>query len=134
MVRAGIVKDPGDWPESGYAEIIKGRQRYQLLDHGKLADLLDLPTPGDVRLARQRWVAESLEQNMLARDNCWSEGLAVGNADFVQGIKDDLGIKGLYRELRNSDQGCVLRERTRLDTAFCHQKAPSKASQKGFPG
>lgn len=61
MVRAGIVKDPGDWPESGYAETIKGRQRYQLLDHGKLADLLDLPTPEDVRLARQRWVAESLK-------------------------------------------------------------------------
>jgi len=47
---------------------------------------------------------------MLARGNCWSEGLAVGNADFVQGIKDDLGIKDPYREIQNSDQGCVLRE------------------------
>lgn len=32
------------------------------------------------------------------------------NADFGQGIKNDLGIKGLYREIQNSDQGCVLRE------------------------
>ena len=42
MVRAGIVKDPASWAESGYAEIINGRQRYPLVDHRTLAALLDL--------------------------------------------------------------------------------------------
>lgn len=31
MVRADVVKDPADWLESGYAELMQSRQRYHLL-------------------------------------------------------------------------------------------------------
>lgn len=110
MVRAGVVTDPGHWLESGYAEMVNGRQRYQVLDQRTLAGLLDLYNGEDVQRAREQWVAEAIEQKMLARDGCWSEGLAVGQADFVQKIKAGLGIKGRYREIGKTDQGCVLRE------------------------
>ncbi|SDL30194.1 putative transposase [Geoalkalibacter ferrihydriticus] len=110
MVRAGVVKDPVLWSESGYAEIMNGRQRYQLVDHRTLAALLDLSTLGDVRLARQSWIKKSLEQKMLTRDTCWTEGLAVGSAEFVEEIKDGLGIGGRYRDVRNTGRECILRE------------------------
>ncbi|SDM06159.1 putative transposase [Geoalkalibacter ferrihydriticus] len=110
MVRAGVVKDPALWPESGYAEIINGRQRYQLVDHRTLAALLDLSTLGDLRLARQDWIKDAIEQGMMSRDSCWSEGLAVGSAEFVPKIKDNLGIKGRYREVRNTGRESILRE------------------------
>ncbi len=110
MVRAGVVKDPAAWPESGYAEITSGRQRYQLVDHRTLAALLGLSTLEDIRQERRNWVEKFIEQKMLSRDQCWSEGLAVGSADFVQEIKDGLGIKGRYRDVRNTGRESVLKE------------------------
>lgn len=42
MVRAGVVKDPADWHESGYAELLQTRKRYHLLDYDVLAGLLGM--------------------------------------------------------------------------------------------
>lgn len=110
MVRAGVVKDPAIWSESGYAEIRNGRQRYQLVDRRTLAALLELSTLGDVRLARQSWIKASIEQKMLTRDTCWTEWLAVGSAEFVEEIKGGLGIRGRHRDVRNAGRECILRE------------------------
>ncbi|MDA3902498.1 MAG: transposase [Desulfuromusa sp.] len=42
MVRAGIVEDPADWPESGYTELMQVRQRYNLLDQDELGALFGM--------------------------------------------------------------------------------------------
>ena len=36
MVRAGVVKHPGEWEYGGYGEIQNPKQRYTLIDRPKL--------------------------------------------------------------------------------------------------
>jgi putative transposase len=110
MVRAGAVKDPADWQESGYAELMQARQRYSLLDHQALGELLGVADGAEIQLARRGWVEEAVRRNSLERDSCWSESLAVGDEEFVAEVKAELGFKGRNRTVRKGDQGFVLRE------------------------
>lgn len=42
MVPADVVSHPSEWPFGGYNEIQNSPQRYSLIDHGRLTDLLDI--------------------------------------------------------------------------------------------
>lgn len=110
MVRAGVVQDPADWPDGGYGELMQARQRYNILDQRALVNLLGMSSPGDMRRERRAWVEEALQQGSLERDPSWSESLAVGNAGFVNEVKDALGQKGRARSVHLNGQGAVLRE------------------------
>jgi putative transposase len=110
MTRAGVVEDPADWPESGYAELMKTKQRYHLLDYEVLGTLLGLAGRSELQLARRRWVEDALRQNILERDSSWSESLAVGDEGFVDEVKAGLGFKGRNRAVTKSGQSFVLRE------------------------
>src|SRR5262245_32421385 len=54
----------------------------ELIDLGK-ADLIDRPLTGE-RTAREGW---------------WSEAVAVGNLNFVEKVKSELGFKAVYRKV-----------------------------------
>jgi len=41
MVRAGVVKEPGLWRSCGYTEVQRPKQRYRIIDMGKLMELLE---------------------------------------------------------------------------------------------
>jgi len=41
MVRAGVVRHPGDWRQSGYSEIQNPPKRYAIIDTQKLSSLSD---------------------------------------------------------------------------------------------
>jgi putative transposase len=110
MVRAGVVDDPADWPESGYAELMQTRQRYHLLDHQVLEELLGVAVLSEMQATRRQWAEEAIRRDFLERDSCWSESLAVGNEEFVANIKAGLGIKGCNRRVTKEGQGYVLRE------------------------
>jgi len=110
MVRAGVVDDPADWPESGYAELLQDGQRYQLLDCEALGELLGVADRSEIRKARRTWVEETVRRDSLMRDSCWSESLAIGDEEFVVGVKAKLGFKGRQRTVKEGGQGFVLRE------------------------
>jgi putative transposase len=110
MVRAGVVDDPADWPESGYAELMQERQRYHLLDFETLEELLGVADRYAIQFARRSWVQEAVCRTSLTRDSCWSESLAVGDESFVNGVKAGLGFKGRNRTVKKGDEGFVLRE------------------------
>ena len=40
MVRAGVVKHPSEWKESGYNEIMNPPKRYLLIDQSRLENIL----------------------------------------------------------------------------------------------
>jgi hypothetical protein len=42
MVRAGVVRHPGDWMYGGYHEIQNSKQRYSLINRQKLKALLGI--------------------------------------------------------------------------------------------
>lgn len=63
-----------------------------------------------MRVQRRAWIEEALGSDVQRRDSCWSESLAVGDEEFVQGVKKDLGLKVRNRPVTKGDQACVLRE------------------------
>jgi putative transposase len=110
MIRAGVVQDPADWPESGYAEMMQTKQRYHLLDYEALGAMLGVTDHCELQLMRCRWIEDAVRENCLARDSCWSESLAVGDEVFVVEVKAGLGFRGRNREVTKGGQSFVLRE------------------------
>jgi hypothetical protein len=110
MVRAGVVTHPSEWPFSGYNEIQNPRQRYSLIDHGRLRGLLDIKSMEGLKRSYREWVEESLAREGGKRESRWTESIAVGSKAFVDKTKAELGIKAIGREVRGADGVYELRE------------------------
>jgi putative transposase len=110
MVRAGVVKHPGEWKESGYNEIQQPRMRYTLIDHECLMDLLGIPSVAIVQSAHRSWVEEALGMEGSGRHSQWTESVAVGSKRFVARIKKELGARAKGRRITESAGSCQRRE------------------------
>ena len=110
MVRAGVIENAADWPESGYAELMLTKQRYNILDLGELGGILGVKDRTEIQQLRRHWIEEALRHNRLERHSCWSESLAVGSEGFVGKVKLALGYQGRTRTIREGSEGYVLRE------------------------
>ena len=110
MVRAGVVKHPSEWDESGYREIQEPRIRYSLIDHERLMDLLQLPSLEMLQSAHRSWVEGALATEGGERDSRWTESIAVGRKGFVEGVKEQLGLRAKGRNISQSSGEFNLRE------------------------
>jgi len=110
MVRAGVVTHPSEWPFSGYNEIQNPRQRYSLIDHGRLRDLLDIKSMEELKRSYRDWVEKSVAGQGRNRESRWTESIAVGSKAFVERTKAELGIKAIGREVMEADGVYELRE------------------------
>jgi hypothetical protein len=52
------------------------------------------------------------EQRRTLRDDRWSEAIAVGNLEFVESVKNELGSKAMHRAVEQKDGIYALRERS----------------------
>src|SRR3990170_4731046 len=68
MVRAGVVTHPSEWPFSGYNKIQNPRQRYSLIDHEGLMDLLDIRSIEELNRSYRECVEESLTRQGRKRE------------------------------------------------------------------
>ena len=59
--------------------------------------------------AHRQWVEEALRRE-TARENRWSEAIAVGSLSFVEKVKNELGVKAAHREAIEVDGTYALRE------------------------
>lgn len=109
MVRAGVVKHPSEWPESGYNEIQEPPGRYAIVDREGLKELLDYRSMSDLAAAYRGWIDEALSR-AHAREGRWTESIAVGSEVFVHATQAKLGIKGHGREVVGADGSYELRE------------------------
>ena len=110
MVRAGVVSHPYEWDESGYTEIQHPRQRYTLIDHECLMNLLGIPSMDMLQKSHRDWVEESLRVERSARDSKWSESIAVGSKGFVAMMKKQLGLRAKGRKMAGTADEFQLRE------------------------
>ncbi|MBW2011398.1 MAG: hypothetical protein JRI32_07095 [Deltaproteobacteria bacterium] len=106
MVRAGVVSHPSEWVFGGYNEIQSPRRKCVLINHEKFYDSYD-----SFRESHKKWVNESLANGSNVRDRQWTRGVAVGEKQFVEKIKTELGSKALGRQIREVSGGYELRER-----------------------
>jgi putative transposase len=72
MVRAGVVTHPCECPFSGYNEIQNPRERYSLIDHEGLMDLLGIGRMEELKESYKGWVEESLAMQDRGRQPRWT--------------------------------------------------------------
>jgi hypothetical protein len=110
MIRAGAVNHPSKWAHSGYREIQKPPKRYAIIDVRELTSLCGFADSSDFQLAHYQWVKNALDARDTARDDHWSEAIAVGNLTFVESVKSKLRSRAIYRIVEHSDGAYALRE------------------------
>jgi putative transposase len=110
MVRAGVVKHPKEWLHSGYVEIQQPPARYRVIDLEALSELCCFGDVREFQRAHREWVGAALSGERFARDDRWSESIAVGGEGFVEQMKVALGFKGQHRQVAMADGIYTLRE------------------------
>ena len=110
MVRAGVVAHPSEWAWSGYAEIQEPRERYSIIDHGALMELLGIHAIESMCQSHDAWIERALARDGLARDSRWSESIAVGSQEFIEVVKRKLGIRAKGRRVFRMDDALALHE------------------------
>ncbi len=113
MVRAGAVAHPAEWFFSGYREIQAPPERYTIIDLAELSRLCGFAEVARFQEAHRQWVAHALTGNALARDDRWSQAIAVGGKSFVDDVQVALGIVAKHREVGGTDGTYTLREPAR---------------------
>ncbi len=109
MIRAGVVTNPKDWAESGFAELYNQKQRYQLTDTPPLLGFLGIKNIHELR-EQTSWVEEQLKADQMQREPLWSEAVAVGSEDYITVLKDKLGYAVSKRKIEKFSLGFVLKE------------------------
>lgn len=100
MVRAGVVKHPGDWPHSGYNEIQSPKRKCVLVDHYRLMQLAGFTDYGQFCEAHENWLRAATMEGPSALQPDWSKAIAVGGSEFVQEVKDSLRALTIGRQLK----------------------------------
>jgi REP element-mobilizing transposase RayT len=110
MVRAGAVDHPAKWIFSGYHEIQNPRERYRIIDYKKLMSLLEMKDITQLQETCRNRIEECLTSNKIAKDEQWSESIAVGSESFILNTLENLGIKVKGREVVQVDGRYQLKE------------------------
>lgn len=93
MVRAGAVAHPCEWECCGFHEIQRPKQRYRLIDHQRLCQLLRIDSTNHLARSHSDWIGAELARTDKARQERWTERIAVGGKSFVENTRDRLGIR-----------------------------------------
>ena len=110
MVRAGVVGHPAEWTDGGYRELVEPSQRYRTIDVSALLELLNFNRHAELTHAHQQWLQAALGAGRVERDGAWTESLAVGSREFVEGVKEYLGTRVLARQIEEQAERCLLKE------------------------
>ena len=86
MVRAGVVKHPGEWPWTGFWEVVGQRRRYRIVDAQELLRRTDQQDLSRLKAWYADWIADSAAAELGRRDGQWTQSIAVGRQSFVEHI------------------------------------------------
>lgn len=76
-----VVRHPSEWGLGGYAEIQNPKQRYSVINHGEMANLLGIKDDVRMREVHRQWVEALLKNGANKRDAQWTESIAVGDPE-----------------------------------------------------
>lgn len=110
MVRAGVVKHPSEWSESGYSEIAFPKKRYRLIDVSALMKELHLNSLEELQINLNDYIKEAIDNKLFERQSKWTESIAVGSEEFVENIKAQLDIKAKSRKIMQYENDYILSE------------------------
>ena len=111
MVRAGVVRHPHEWDESGYGEIQRLPVRRRIVDLDTLMDLMAHRDVTELQDTLTKAVQAALTADLITREACWTESVAVGAREFVEDVKAKLNSRGRKRSVvAEDDDTFMLRE------------------------
>jgi len=105
MVRAGAVSHPREWRHGGWHEIVAPPRRYRIIARDRLKQLLDADEK-TLTDSYKHWVEDYIQQG-TKRENVWTETIAAGSVEFVEGIKARLGVKATHRQVSSKAAGAA---------------------------
>jgi putative transposase len=112
VVRAGAVRHPSEWDRGGYDEIQNPPERYRLIDLPALSSLCGFGRVAEFQLGHRQWVEAALRDGATARDDRWSDSIAVGSETFVEQAKAELGSAVGRRRIVADNKTYTLREQS----------------------
>jgi putative transposase len=86
MVRAGVCDHPSEWLGGAFHEICGERQRYRIVNRERLLWCLGMPGDPSFVAWYRATLAEEIARGRGPRQPLWSEALAVGDRDWLDGL------------------------------------------------
>lgn len=102
MVRAHVVSTPSQWEYGGYYELFKSNQN-GIIDRKCLLKSTGLTDWEEYKRYYTNQMEIALQGSLLKKDESWSKSIAIGDEQFINVIKQKLGIKVKKRPVLNSD-------------------------------
>ncbi len=107
MVRAKVVRHPGEWPFGGARELLDLRKRYRVIDREWLLKLLAVLDISEFR----QWYCRTLDElcqkpGPPSRESFWSTSLAVGSRQWIEAlVGNDCEAENCVVPLDSGDSG-----------------------------
>ena len=122
MVRAGAVEHPRSWDVCGYNEIQSPPARKGVIDFPSLQKLLGAQTRAGVATILEQQLKEQIKTSV--RNPVWTREIAVGDREYLNDVKNQLGPRGLRKKLIDRGDQWVLHEQgpfylPKVDTESC---------------
>ena len=73
-------------------------------------ELVGVGGDSELIVAHRQWVAEVLGTGEIVRESKWTESIAVGSSEFVEEVKEELGMRAAGRSVLKNTDGHELRE------------------------
>ena len=87
MVRAGVVKHPGEWDWNSHLELAGKKQRYRLIDMDRLLEKTEASSVKDFASWYDKTIEmKCLQPGILKREPWWSQASFVGTPGFVSSL------------------------------------------------
>ncbi len=109
MVRAGVVSHPAEWPHCGYHEIQSPPDRYRIIDRNRLANLCGIRGEEYLRELHLGWTGGELKREPV-RQSKWTDSIAVGSENYIELVKEKLGLAARKKQISNDGKTVVIRQ------------------------
>lgn len=89
MVRAGVVRHPGEWGWSSHLELLGKKQRYRMIDMDRLLEKAEASNSRDFA----SWFGKTIERKCMKPENLkrepwWTQSSYVGSSSFLSSLVD----------------------------------------------
>jgi putative transposase len=111
MVRAGVVDAPDMWEYCGYYDIIKNDSK-EILDRNCIVSSTGYDNWESFKNDYIKLVQSANQYPVFQNDEKWTKSIAVGDDEFVAGIRHQLGMRVKKRSIIKSELSdtCILKE------------------------
>jgi hypothetical protein len=108
MVRAGVVRHPGEWVDGGYSEMQKNEGGALVIDREARKNVLGFDDVLDE--SYQKAISDRLQNQFQTRESMWTDSIAVGDEAYIVETKKKLSLMAKGRTPVQYGDAYMLRE------------------------